>query len=219
VIALLPFSALAVAGVLDADWGRGPRLRGRVAVGSLSTAAVAAILLALVAPRWFNADSYAMSGGDQVTPLRNAEGWVARNVDHRARILVDDTLYVDLVRSGFRERFGVVWFYKLDFTHNLDPSVARQLPNGWKSFDYVVSTGVIRSALAQNQQGMTQVRGAMANSRVVAVFGRGASRVEIRRVVGPGTGSGLLPRKQSPVAAKKARHPRASHTAKKARRR
>jgi hypothetical protein len=109
-------------------------------------------------------------------------------------VLVDDTMYVDLVRAGFEPRFGVVWFYKLDFTTNLDPSIAANLPQGWRAFDYVVSTRVIRSALARNRGRLRQVRLALANSRPVATFGSGPDRVEVRRITGVGTGSGLIPR-------------------------
>jgi hypothetical protein len=111
-------------------------------------------------------------------------------VDHRARILVDDTYYVDLVRAGFHPQTGAVWFYKLDFTNNLDPSVKRALPRGYAEFDYVVSTPVMRTALAQNPGFLQQVRSAIAASRPVAVFGTGADAVEVRRLVAPGTGSG-----------------------------
>jgi hypothetical protein len=180
--------------VLDAAWGNGPRLNGRVAAGSAAVAVAVGVAIVLMVPRWIESDSYAMSA-NQTAAVPLAEKWIARNVDPRARILVDDTLYVDLVRDGFRPQFGVVWFYKLDFTTNLDPSVARALPKGWRSFDYVVSTAVIRSALAQNPTGLIQVRRALANSRPVATFGKGVQRVELRRITGPGTGSGLLTRR------------------------
>jgi hypothetical protein len=194
VIALLPFCAVVIAGVLDAAWGKGPRLNGRVAAGSAAVAVAVGAAIVFMVPRWIESDSYAMSA-NQTAAVPSAEKWIAQNVDPRARILVDDTLYVDLVRDGFRPQFGVVWFYKLDFTTNLDPSVARALPKGWRSFDYVVSTAVIRSALAQNPTGLIQVRRALANSRPVATFGKGVQRVELRRIPGPGTGSGLLTRR------------------------
>jgi hypothetical protein len=122
-----------------------------------------------------------------------AERWIAKNVNRRARLLVDDSLYVDLVEAGFAQRYGVVWFYKLDFTTNLDPSVVRHLPDGWRAFDYVVSTRVIRSALQQAPRSLQQVRLALTHSRTVASFGSGGERVEVRRLEGPGVGSGLIP--------------------------
>jgi hypothetical protein len=84
-----------------------------------------------------------------------------------------------------------VWFYKLDFSTNLDPSVQRALPNGWRSFDYVISSPVMRSALTQNQRSMQEVRSALSHSRTVKSFGSGTSRVEVRQIVGGR--SGLLP--------------------------
>ena len=111
-----------------------------------------------------------------------AERWIASHVDRRRRLLVDDSLYVDLVRAGFAPRYGVVWFYKLDFTTNLDPSVRRRLPQGWRAFDYVVSTPVIRDALRQKPHGLLQVRQALRHSRAVASFGAARTRVVVRRV-------------------------------------
>jgi hypothetical protein len=188
VIALLPFCALVAAGLLDTAWTKASaRPWQRPAVAG----AMLLLLLALV-PGWRSAAGHAMRQ-DEVSPVLEAEGWVEENVHHRARLLVDDTLYVDLVRAGFEPRFGVVWFYKLDFTTNLDPSVARNLPGGWRAFDYVVSTPVIRSALEQNPTGLEQVRLALRHSRPVTTFGYGERRVEVRRITGIGTGSGRIP--------------------------
>jgi 4-amino-4-deoxy-L-arabinose transferase-like glycosyltransferase len=189
VITLLPFCALIAMGALDAAWGRmtGPSLR------RWGVVAVVLVLAVLVGRSWRTADGYAMSH-DVTRPVVAAQRWIPRHIDHRARVLVDDTFYVDLVRSGFAPRFGAVWFYKLDFTTNLDPSIVRHLPQGWRAFDYVVSTDVIRSALAQNPSSLAQVRLALRNSTPLATFGTGAARVEVRRIAGIGTGSGLLPR-------------------------
>ncbi|MGO8905851.1 MAG: ArnT family glycosyltransferase [Solirubrobacteraceae bacterium] len=193
VIGLLPFCALAIAGVLDASWNESTRSSGRTQLRRAAVVAVAVGLLVIVGPRWQRGDAYAM-GADQTRPEHAAERWIAAHVDRRARLLVDDTLYVDLVRMGFAQRFGVVWFYKMDFTNNLDPSIVRHLPGGWRSFDYVVSTPVIRSALEQSPGGLEQVRLLLQNSRPVATFGAGSERVEVRRAVGVGVGSGLIPR-------------------------
>jgi hypothetical protein len=191
VIALLPFCALLAAGVLDgavaAVAARLPSPRAGVAAG---TALVVLALAVVLWPSWHNADSYATST-NQNGAQHQAASWVESHVNHRARVLVDDTYYVDLVDSGFRPRFGAVWFYKLDFSTNLDPSVQRTLPNGWRSFDYVISSPVMRSALAQNKRSMQEVRSALANSRTVRSFGSGSNVVEVRRVVGGR--SGLLP--------------------------
>jgi hypothetical protein len=196
VIALLPFLALAAAGTLDAA-SRFVAERSRAR--SLPRAAVPLallILLLLLAPSWLRADRFA-ARADQTSNVVEAQEWITSELHPRARVLVDDTLYVDLVQAGFEPRFGAVWFYKLDFTTNLDPSIAANLPQGWRAFDYVVSTRVIRSALARNRGRLLQVRLALANSRPVAAFGSGADRVEVRRIAGVGTGSGLIPRGES----------------------
>jgi hypothetical protein len=188
VIAMLPFCALVAAGLLDAAWKKTTAWRWQ------RPALVAAMLslAVLILPAWREGASHAMRE-DHVAPVLEAERWVEENVDHRARVLVDDTLYVDLVEAGFEPQFGVVWFYKLDFSANLDPSVARNLPGGWRAFDYVVSTPVIRSALDHNPGGLEQVRRALENSRTLATFGEGRRRVQVRRIVGIGTGSGRIP--------------------------
>jgi hypothetical protein len=197
VIALLPFCALVAMGVLDAAWGRGTALHARRLL-------IGAALLAAAIPlgrAWYHTDRYAMTA-DQTRPVLEAERWIQRHVDPRARVLVDDTFYVDLVRAGFAPRVGAVWFFKLDFSTNLDPSIVRQLPGGWRAFDYVVSSEIIRSALAQNPSSLGQVRLALQHSTPIATFGAGRRRVEVRRLTGPGQGSGLLPQAPpSPPAA------------------
>ncbi len=192
VIGLLPFCALTIAGSLDAAWHESTRSAYRTRLRRIAVGALAVTLLVIVAPRWARGDAYAMRA-DQTRPVYAAERWIAAHVNRRARLLIDDTMYVDLARMGFAQRFGVVWFYKMDFTTNLDPSIVRHLPQGWRAFDYVVSTPVIRSALEQSPRGLEQVRQLLQNSRPLVSFGTGSERVEVRRVVGVGVGSGLIP--------------------------
>jgi hypothetical protein len=85
VIALLPFCGLVIAGVLDAVWDKGPRFNGRIAAGTAAVAAAGALALLVVAPRWIESDSFAMSA-NQTSPVPSAEKWIAHNVDRRARI-------------------------------------------------------------------------------------------------------------------------------------
>jgi hypothetical protein len=197
VIALLPFCAVVAMGALDAGW---TRIRtDRLGQALFILAAVLGVSLA-IGPRWSAGDRLAMHG-DATRPVLQAERWVQSHINHRARILVDDTFYVNLVSSGFAPRFGAVWFYKLDFTTNLDPQVLRHLPGGWRSFDYVLSSNVIRSALAHNPGSLSQVRQALAHSTMVATFGSGPNHVEVRRIVGEGNGSGLIPAARPAAAA------------------
>jgi hypothetical protein len=190
VVTLLPFCAVVAAGLADEAVTRA-RAAG-IAVAAIPVGA-AVILMAIVGLAWRGPDRASMTT-NATAPDLAAERWVAHNVDARARVLVDDTFYVDMVEAGFRPQLGVVWFYKLDFTDNLDPSVERALPRGYKAFDYVVSTPVIRTALADNPGFLQQVRLALAASHPVATFGSGADVVEVRRLTGAGVGSGALPR-------------------------
>jgi hypothetical protein len=194
-IGLLPFCALLFAGLLDSLWGWSGALGRRRwrRLGPAATAMTVLVLASLMGPAWNSGDSYAMSA-DASQPELSAEHWIESHVSRRARLLIDDTMYVDLVRAGFQPRYGVVWFYKLGFTNNLDPAIVRRLPRGWREFDYVVSTPVIRGAIAQDPAGYRQVRAALTHSRTVAAFGSSpGARVEVRRLVGNGVGSGRIP--------------------------
>ncbi len=193
VLVALPLAAVLVAGVGEALWrwprsasGRaGPALTGR----RLGRAAVVSALVvagALVAPRWFQADHRLMTA-DHVTPVRRAEAWLAGRVPHRATMIIDDSVWVDLVDRGFDPN-RIVWFQKLDFTQNIDPSITRRFPQGWRAFDYVVETPVLRGTLSSFPGQMTDLRTALAHSRVVASFGRGPDRVDVRRIEPPGPG-------------------------------
>ena len=80
---------------------------------------------------------------------------------------------LDLVRAGYPEQ-QVIWFYKLD----LDSAVAARLPDGWRDVDYVISTPAIR----QDPNALPTGAALMNHSTVVATFGTGDGRIEIRRV-------------------------------------
>ncbi|MGH3849057.1 MAG: ArnT family glycosyltransferase, partial [Pseudonocardiaceae bacterium] len=190
VIALLPFAALLVAAAVDATWGllvvrRDPHRRATVYLGSQVVAAVTAVVLvAALVPPWVSGD-HSLATGNATAPVWNAERWIEGNVNRNQRLIVDDSMWTDLVEHGFNPNLGVVWFYKLDTTNNLDPSVARALPDGWKDFGYVVSTPIIRSALRQLPGGLVPVRQALAASTSVATFGTGAGQIDVRRIHKP----------------------------------
>jgi hypothetical protein len=200
VIALLPFAAVVAAGAASWLWPHVARVvqRRNVLIRWVLTAA---LIFAVVPPAAAMGRTWARSlhlarSQDLTSPTITATRWIEGNVDHRARILVDDTFFVDLADVGFEPGLGVVWFYKTDFATNLDPSIIRQLPRGYRDFDYVVSTPVIRSAVEHNPARLEDVRRALQSSVVVATFGAGSGVVEVRQIVGPGSGSGRL----SPVS-------------------
>jgi Dolichyl-phosphate-mannose-protein mannosyltransferase len=186
VIGMLPFASLLVAGVADTAWGRRPdrplagaddgggRPRRPRALGPVLVAAGLVMAVAVVGPQWWQRDRDLMTA-DQDRPFRQAEAWIAANVPHQARLLVDDALWVDLVERGYRPG-QVIWFYKLD----TDRDVQGRYPRGWREFDYLVSTATLRSF----PDSLPQAREAQRRSRVVASFGHGSQRIEIRKVQG-----------------------------------
>jgi Dolichyl-phosphate-mannose-protein mannosyltransferase len=184
VIGMLPFASLLVAGVADTAWGRlgrrtatgtdlkGGAPQGTRPLGPVLVAASLAVAVVVVGPQWWQRDRDLMTA-DQDRPFRQAEAWIAANVPHQARLLVDDALWVDLVERGYRPG-QVVWFYKLD----TDRDIQGRYPRGWREFDYLVSTATLRSF----PDSLPQAREAQRRSKVVASFGRGSQRVEIRKV-------------------------------------
>ena len=183
VIGALPFAALLVAGLGDAmartfsSRSTSPQLR----FGAGLTTVALLLSLVVVGPNWLHHDRRLL-GTNDAQPTWDAEGWVAQNVPRTERIIVDDTMWLDLVRQGFDEHTGVVWFFKLDSTNNLDPSVAQQLPNGWREFNFIVSTPYLRRSLVEMPGGLQPVRDALKSSRVVATFGAGDNTVEVRAI-------------------------------------
>jgi Dolichyl-phosphate-mannose-protein mannosyltransferase len=198
VIALLPFAALAAAGAADAAV-TGLRERPPVPVrptarrdqlltrwGRLGLLAVAVAVLAGLVPTWIRGNQ-ALADTDQSAPVANAEHWLEQHAvaatrgPHGHDVLVDDTMWSDLVAHGMPQS-RVVWFYKLDFVDNLDPSVRRRI-HDYRDFRYVVLTPIIRNGLAQTSAPTYSLaRQAIAHSKPVASFGTGAQRIEIRRV-------------------------------------
>jgi hypothetical protein len=174
VIGMLPFASLLIAGVADTAAAHitGSLRSGRVAGAVAMVAVVAVALLAL--PRWYQGDRDLMTV-DHDKPFRQAEAWINGHVPHRGRLLVDDSLWVDLVQDGYPPG-QVVWFYKLD----TDRDVRARYPRGWRDFDYVVSAATLRAFPDR----LPQVAEAVRHSRPVASFGHGAERVEIRKIQG-----------------------------------
>ena len=183
-IGLLPFAALVTAGIADTLWRLAASRRGRStprrvawlagvrAPAAAVLAAMVAIGLGRVGPAWAS-DLERDLDTSADTPARKTERWIERHVSRKQTLLVDNTLWLDLVRAGYPQRH-VVWYYKLD----LDPGVGDEFPGGWRDFDYVVSSESLRSTVYL----VPSVRAAVEHSRVVARFGRGRTRMEIRRI-------------------------------------
>ena len=183
-IVLLPFASIVTTGVGSALWTLIERRRGTTTAGkviwsagvrvpsAVALAAMVAVALLRVGPAWA-ADLERELGASSDAPSRSAERWLLAHVDRDATILVDNTMWLDLVRDGF-ERRNVVWYYKLD----LDPGVGDEFPGGWRDFDYVVSSETVRAT----DYLVPSVKASLDHSRVVARFGHGTTRIEIRRI-------------------------------------
>ena len=172
VVAVLPFAALVVVGLADRLWSVGRRSSHRIVRLTGPAAATAAVAAAAVAvgPAWARMDHKEMTFNADA-PVQQAETWIYHHVPRTNRMLVDDTFWVDLVEHGFAPN-RVVWYYKL----GTDSQVDRRYPAGWRGFDYVISSDVLRSGST------VEAHTAVLHSRVVARFGTGARRIEVRRI-------------------------------------
>jgi hypothetical protein len=172
VVQVLPFFAIAIAGVIAhvVDALPPPHVRWRWAV--LAPAIV--LSLAVVTPRWYVGDRRALTTDDNA-PYAQAADYLRERLPDRAdaTVVVDDVLWLDCVDAGYPPGH-VIWFYKID----LDSAVAQRLPDGWRDVDYVVSTPVMR----QDPNSLPTVRTLLRNSTVIASFGPQDGRIEIRRV-------------------------------------
>ena len=183
VIGLLPFAALIVGGGSEALWRKSRDTTHPAVAWSIraATAAVAVLAVLVVAPRWVH------TGHEATTvkrdgPRRAAERWLVENVGHDKRLIVGDEFWVYLVEHGFDHhpvRGGffsrtVVVYWPLDY----DPAVKRRFPHGWRDFDYLVSTEAVRVTTKRTPT----TAEALEHSRVVARFGQGPQRIEVRAI-------------------------------------
>lgn len=185
VIGLLPFAALIVAGGSEALWRKSQVITPRALAWSMQ-AAIAALAVAVVlhvAPHWRDVGHAAMTTRID-GPQRAAQRWLVHNVGHDKRLIVGDEFWIYLIEHGFDARpvrggfFSqmVITYWPLDY----DPAVKQRFPNGWRDFDYVVSTQAVRSTT--NLTPTTAQ--ALDHSRVVVQFGHGPTRIEVRAIMG-----------------------------------
>lgn len=106
---------------------RNGRLR-RVGAG-IGAGAIAVTLLAGLAPTWVAAhtgDEFRTADLDD--GVSGAQAWIENNVSRDAVIVVENSIWLDLVHAGF-PRENVIWYFKVD----LDPAVDET----WRTVDYV----------------------------------------------------------------------------------
>jgi len=133
----------------------------------------------MVTPRWVVGDWRALTA-DENRSYAAVRTWLQTNVrePEHVRIVVDDVLWLDAVRSGFAPGLGAIWFYKL----HADPAVQQTLPIGWRSIDYIVASPIIQDPNKLRANGLQTIADLLTHSQVVATFGEGGGRIEIRRV-------------------------------------
>lgn len=163
VAGLLPFGALVVAGLAQEAWRRREQLRPAAVVAVATAAAVVA------APWWVAGHQDLQREGG--TEQREAERWIERNV--AGTLIADDALAVDLIEAGIAPE-RVAGAGALDLPRDVGPPA----PGAWTAYDVVVSTEALRAGAVTG----SQADEALGHSAVVATFGAGAARVEVRRI-------------------------------------
>lgn len=173
VTAMLPFAALVIGGVADTLWNPVGWYQLEWARRFLViTAGVAAALL--VVPQWGSA-LVRQAGRSGAAGSLAATAWVERHVPKKDVVVVDDYLWLDLKRAGMNP----LWEQKM----GSDSESQGELPDGWRSVNYVVVTGQIIGTLAT----LPILQQAISHSVPVARFAGG---IVVRRVA-PGRGDGM----------------------------
>ena len=140
------------------------------AAGGAVLAGVIATLAFALAPAW--ASTHA--GGELTTPtadagVSGAQDWVLANVPTDATLIVEDSMWLDLVLAGY-ERDNVVWFFKVD----LDPGVQIDPVQ----VDYVVLHDYVADGARPVLASTLQL------AEPVASFGEGVGRMTVWEVNG-----------------------------------
>ncbi len=134
--------------------------------------AAGALIVSIVVSVWLPAHHGLLESDDDAS-MRQALQWIEQNVSKTDRLIVDDALWLDLIRDG-RDRRNVVWAYKVD----TDEQVQGWAPDGWTDYDWVVSRASLRASMRPNGV----FTDAVAHSQPAATFGSGVERVEVLRV-------------------------------------
>jgi 4-amino-4-deoxy-L-arabinose transferase-like glycosyltransferase len=214
VIAMIPFAALTIAGF--ADWlfdvgrprpagqpgGDGRRRRLTVAVRALlrrlprppvavlrGKQIIVVALVAWLAVTVGHAWSYPrrdLGSNDRDAGKAAALAWLNTHTTRSQYLVVDDSLWVDLVRAGHPSDH-VIWFTKLD----VDKDVRIPGDHQWAGISYVVLDHQDDLSVHMQADGWPSrdtiaqfptLGKALASSRTVATFGRRLDSVTIRQV-------------------------------------
>jgi hypothetical protein len=163
---MIPFAALLIGGVADTLWERASSPLVENACRLLVVAAGIAALV-LVAPQWVSA-LVRQAGTNGNTGSLAATAWMEQHIPKSDVVVVDDYFWLDLKRAGLNP----LWEAKT--SSNADSQ--GELPDGWRSIDYVVMTNQISGTLTT----LPLLAQAVDHSVPVASFGDG---IVVRRVV------------------------------------
>ncbi len=167
-VLLVAAGAILVPAVATSVHGNRPtRLAGREVglAGGLLATGVAGVLVGAAASGWGPPLRLLMTA-PQDTPMADATVWVAENVAGRDRLLVDDALWVEVLRQG-RDPGTVA---PLSAALDAAEGSAAAPPYAW-----VVSTAAVRDA-APTRPALAAV---LTDAVPVASFGAGAALVEV----------------------------------------
>jgi 4-amino-4-deoxy-L-arabinose transferase-like glycosyltransferase len=200
VIQVLPFFALAIAGIADrivallTTYRARPILWERVARFAV-VAVVAAAAAFYVVPRWYAGDKTADTA-DANAGYQAAATWVAEHIKptkvvdgkvQDTRIVVDDGLWLNMEEDGFNGSHYDIYFFKI----NLDPAVMAALGGSgqptadkWEDLGYIVSTPYLRL----NASSLPTLKTALLpqHNRVLWSYGSGANEIQVLQVL-PGS--------------------------------
>lgn len=147
---------------------------GWVAAGPMLALCLAVGAISMAGPTWVRNDRGLFTANADA-PYLAAQHWVVRHVSRHDRLLVGDSLWVDMVQAGFPAN-QVVWYSKL----SSDPAVERRFPRGWRDFQYIVWSNSLRGSVGT--PGYSWLAQAKSHSTRVAGWGQGATAVEVLRV-------------------------------------
>lgn len=171
IITALPLIALLAAGVGEVGLTRLQQVPRWAAVRG-ATVAGAVLAASVIVSLWTPGLRDDLTADDDV-PLRQAQEWITANVPKRDRMIVDDAMWVDMIRDN-RARGNVIWSYKVD----TDEQVQAWAPNGWADYDWVVSTASMRANMPTDGV-LTE---AISHATPVASFGTSGQRVDVMHV-------------------------------------
>src|SRR4029077_431755 len=176
VLSALPLTALLAAGTGEVALRYLFRTAGQRSIGlrrfRVPALAIGALIVSVAVSLWLPTYHRVMVSDDDAS-MRQALKWIEQNVPKTDRLIVDDAMWVDLIRDG-RDRRNVVWAYKVD----TDEQVQGWAPRGWTDYEWVVSRAPLRASM--RPKGV--FTDAVAHSQPAVTFGSGVDRVEVLRV-------------------------------------